>query len=156
MDAAQITLGRWLPHGTDLILSLISSGIPMCPQTMSQILPRRVFVTVGSTRFDALVQAVLTPQVIEMLKSKMFSELVIQCGESELGGIAGGSLKPLGEGETRKAEVLGLQVELFKFKPSLEEDYDRASLIIGHGGEFAPLFLSVLVANVDIRLRNHT
>ncbi|KAH6919023.1 glycosyltransferase 28 [Coprinopsis sp. MPI-PUGE-AT-0042] len=97
---------------------------------MAQLLPRRVFVTVGSTRFDALVHAVLTPQVIDVLKAKKFQELVVQCGESDLSG----KMKPLEDGEVRKGEVHGIMLEMYKFKPSLEEEYDRASLIIGHGG----------------------
>lgn len=107
----------------------------MCPQTMAQILPRRVFVTVGSTRFDALVHAVLSPQVIEVLTKKLFGELVIQCGESDLSGLEGsGMMAGLEDEEMRTGELHGIKYVLYKFKPSLEEEYDRASLIIGHGG----------------------
>ena len=34
----------------------------------------------------------------------------------------------------RTGELHGIKYVLYKFKPSLEEEYDRASLIIGHGG----------------------
>ena len=42
-----------------------------------------VFVTVGSTRFDALVQRVLSEPVLDVLRAKGYRTLDVQCGDSE-------------------------------------------------------------------------
>ena len=42
--------------------------------------PRRVFVTVGTTRFDALVEAVLAPEVLDSLEALGYGALTVQYG----------------------------------------------------------------------------
>ena len=41
-----------------------------------------VFVTVGTTRFDKLIQTVLAPQVLQRLKEKGYTSLTLQTGNS--------------------------------------------------------------------------
>ena len=43
-----------------------------------------VFVSVGTTRFDELILAVLTPEVQKKLKEKGYDRFVIQYGHSEI------------------------------------------------------------------------
>ena len=88
----------------------------------------RVFVTVGSTQFDALVRAILSPSVLISLRSKGYNHVVVQCGTSNV------------EFE-REALDKGLQIrreritiDIWRFKPSLQEDFDAANLIISHAG----------------------
>ena len=45
---------------------------------------RIVFVTVGTTRFDALVETVIKDSVLGVLKEKGYEEVVIQLGNSEI------------------------------------------------------------------------
>lgn len=90
-----------------------------------------VFVTVGSTRFDSLIQTALSIPVLSSLRLKGYSNLVIQCGNSEfdLGNPAG---QPL--------QKEGIDIEIWPFKPTLQAEYERADLVISHAGLF--LFLT--------------
>ncbi|KAF9500986.1 glycosyltransferase family 1 protein [Pleurotus eryngii] len=86
-----------------------------------------VFVTVGSTKFDALIRAVLSADVLQCLQAKGYTSLVVQCGNSRTG-------EPVpNEGKTKMSRE-GVDIELWKFKPSLVEEYEKADLIISHAG----------------------
>ncbi|KAH9951221.1 glycosyl transferase [Amylocystis lapponica] len=87
-----------------------------------------VFVTVGSTRFDSLVQHVLSDTVLDALRSRGYSTLAVQCGNSHFDT---GPFKKAGESWRRNAEV---DTEVWRFKPSLQEEYGKADLIISHAG----------------------
>lgn len=89
----------------------------------------RVLVTVGSTKFDALVETTLSQPVLEALCRKGYSEAVIQCGNSPVDGLAVGSAGM--EGVVHK---YGVDVKIWGFKPSLDDEYDAADLVIGHAG----------------------
>lgn len=90
------------------------------------------FVTVGSTRFDALVQTVLSTPCLSTLHSKGYSRLVVQCGNSdfELKKTSNWSGKSL----TLALEREGIAIEIWHFKPNLQADYDKADLVISHAG----------------------
>jgi beta-1,4-N-acetylglucosaminyltransferase len=66
-----------------------------------------IFVAVGTTSFDALVKAV------DELSQSLSAEVVIQIGR--------GSYEPQ-------------HCEYFRFAPSLTPYYERASVVISHGG----------------------
>ncbi|KAI0647116.1 glycosyl transferase [Trametes meyenii] len=89
-----------------------------------------IFLTVGSTRFDALVQAALSPPVQDALRARGYTSLDVQCGNSDF------DISPLEQrAPDRWQRVDGaLQVNVWRFKPSLREDYERADLIISHAG----------------------
>ena len=78
-----------------------------------------VFVTVGSTRFDALVQTVLSEDVLDVLHKKGYRRIVLQRGDSTLGEADGGE---------------GMEIETWTFKPSIQADIERADLVISHAG----------------------
>ncbi|KIM29009.1 glycosyltransferase family 1 protein [Serendipita vermifera MAFF 305830] len=89
-----------------------------------------VFVTVGSTRFDALVDKVISEEVILSLKSKGFEKMVIQTGHSNVPSGLG-----LKENEDMsQGNIFGLLIEVWPFRPSLKEMYEDAELVIGHAG----------------------
>lgn len=78
------------------------------------------FVTVGTTSFDALVEALDDERVRDCLFSKHgIKHLTIQFGRGEY--------EP-------KTEDVNLTVETFRFKPTLSEEMRHASLIISHAG----------------------
>ncbi|KAJ7285715.1 glycosyltransferase family 1 protein [Mycena rebaudengoi] len=81
----------------------------------------RAFVTVGSFEFDALVQTVLSEPVLLALQSRGYTNLVVQCGNSVFEHVA-------------QPNQHGLEIELWKFKPSLDADVRRADLVVGHAG----------------------
>ena len=88
------------------------------------------FVTIGSTRFDLLVKEILSVRTLEALKSRGCTTLTVQCGNS-----AFEQASLIAKGETTKLSVEGIQVELWKFKPALTKEYEKADLIISHAGQ---------------------
>lgn len=109
---------------------------------------RTVFVTVGTTCFDALVKAVDTPHVKEELWRKGYTELIIQMGR--------GLYIP----SKASGEDGSLAVEYFTFSPSIANYMRSASLIISHAGSgsiFETLRLAkplIVVVNEDL-MDNH-
>lgn len=91
----------------------------------------QAFVTVGSTRFDPLTSASLSLTVIDALKAKGYTRLVVQCGNysgvSELGS-------PTGD-QGWSFEQEGLHVEVWRYKPTLQQEFKTADLVISHAGE---------------------
>ncbi|KIJ16891.1 glycosyltransferase family 1 protein [Paxillus involutus ATCC 200175] len=88
-----------------------------------------VFVTVGSTKFDALVQAAISEPVLAALRNKRYTQVVLQRGNSDLATDGDGSGQdPL---TIRKDSM---EVETWKFKPSIQNDIERADLVISHAG----------------------
>jgi hypothetical protein len=87
------------------------------------------FVTVGTFEFDLLVQTVLSEPVLLALQSKGYTDLVVQCGNSDFEFAAA-----VAQQDAVKIQRHGVEIELWKFKPSLEMDYRRADLIVGHAG----------------------
>lgn len=86
---------------------------------------RRVFVTVGSTKFDALVQEVVHEETFQAFRQAGVTNIVIQCGNSAL---------PSSWTPPLETQLDGLHVEIWRFKPSLEEDISKADLVISHAG----------------------
>nr|CAD1839292.1 unnamed protein product [Ananas comosus var. bracteatus] len=83
---------------------------------------RIVFVTVGTTCFNALVEAVDSEKVKEALWRKGFTHLLIQmgCGTYIPSKVA--------------AEDRSIAVDYFTFSPSIADFLRSASLIINHAG----------------------
>ncbi|KAI0797935.1 glycosyl transferase [Abortiporus biennis] len=86
------------------------------------------FVTVGSTRFDTLVQRALSDSVIDVLRSKGYSKIVVQCGNSDFNTE---SYERCGDCWVRKGDE---DIEVWRFKESLQEEYKQADLVISHAG----------------------
>lgn len=89
-----------------------------------------VFVTVGSTQFDSLVQAIFSDNVLDALRARGYSKLVVQAGNSKF-DIS--RFEQSGDHLLRVA-VNGIEIEAWKFKPSLQEEYEQADLVISHAG----------------------
>lgn len=82
----------------------------------------RVFVTVGTTKFDALVQALDTDACLAALKARGCTNLLLQIGH--------------GEHIPREASaaVPGLEVRHYRHNPQYKQDVAQADLIISHAG----------------------
>ncbi|KAG6525987.1 UDP-N-acetylglucosamine transferase subunit ALG13 homolog [Zingiber officinale] len=109
---------------------------------------KMVFVTVGTTCFDALVKAVDSRQIKEALSKRGYTDLMIQMGR--------GSYAP-----SKVSEEDGpLTVDYFAFSPSIADYLKSASLIISHAGSgsiFETLQLGkslIVVVNEDL-MDNH-
>jgi beta-1,4-N-acetylglucosaminyltransferase len=87
----------------------------------------RVLVTVGSTKFEALVKAVLSQPVLGALTQKGYSDVVVQCGNTQVDELEPTDLE-------RNVHRHGLDIYMWRFKPNLDEEYDAADLVIGHAG----------------------
>lgn len=88
-----------------------------------------VFVTVGSTKFDALVQATVSEPVLTALHAKGFERVILQRGNSHL------DLASTQDSLT--ITKAGVDIETWKFKPSIHDDIERADLVISHAGKQA-------------------
>jgi beta-1,4-N-acetylglucosaminyltransferase len=81
-----------------------------------------LFVTVGTTRFNELVDAVTTTQSLEWMEKEGFTHLLIQYG-------TGSQPKfPPHNGSFQ------IQMECYSFRPSLKQDMETADLILSHAG----------------------
>ncbi|KAI0256625.1 glycosyl transferase [Lactifluus subvellereus] len=87
----------------------------------------RVLVTVGSTKFETLVNAALSQPVLDALAQKGYSDIVIQCGNSQVDELGPTDAE-------RRLHRHGLNIHVWRFRPSLNEEYDAADLVIGHAG----------------------
>ena len=92
-------------------------------------MPGLVFVTVGTTKFDALIKALDNWQVAEVLVARGYSKLIVQKGA---GSYQLSTLVPVGESQQQLSN--GLHVRVFEFAPSLADYMQQADLIISHAG----------------------
>jgi len=94
---------------------------------------RQVFVTVGTTKFDSLIDVVDSIEFHNMLSSLGYNQLVIQIGNYS------GTIKNSIENEDTDSfrdNARGTEFRscYYKYKPSLSNDMDTSDLIITHGG----------------------
>ena len=87
-----------------------------------------LYVTVGSTAFTPLINAVLSEPSLIALRSRGFSKLILQVGNSQVDASHVESLRAGNGGQWEELEV-------YTFKDSLAEDMARADLIVSHAGE---------------------
>ncbi|CAH0719846.1 unnamed protein product, partial [Brenthis ino] len=80
----------------------------------------KIFITVGTTRFDLLCSYVLSPPVLHALKKIGCKEITLQIGNSDVN-----------PGDYEKE---GVKMHLYRFKDSIKQDMCNADLIISHAG----------------------
>lgn len=81
---------------------------------------KTVFVTVGTTRFDELIESITSPENIQTLKDRGYERLVLQVGK--------GSLLPTAD------SCPHITLEAYRFKSSIADDIEQADLVISHAG----------------------
>lgn len=81
---------------------------------------KTVFVTVGTTSFDDLIESITCPETVQALKARGYERLVLQVGR--------GSLLPAAD------SCPHVRLEAFRFKSSIAEDIEQADLVISHAG----------------------
>lgn len=86
---------------------------------------KRVFTTVGSTKFPDLIKAVLSTDTIRILEALGVSELCVQYGTDE---------------QLYHYQIQGLSTTIsvsgFDYSPSIDKEMKSADLIISHAGLF--------------------
>lgn len=93
---------------------------------------RRVFVTVGTTSFDKLIQTVSDITTLQILRERQYTDIMMQIGR--------GQFEPV-----NTAQDFDMKVDYFRYKDSLADDIHHADLVISHAG--AGSCMEVLAAN---------
>lgn len=87
-------------------------------------MPFRIFVTVGTTEFNSLIEAIDCEEFLNLIVRKGCRHLVIQIGRGEVEPSYLVDICP----------TVDIVLEVFRFKPSLTSDMREADLIICHAG----------------------
>lgn len=101
-----------------------------------------LFVTVGSTRFDKLIEKLLSDESLNQIINLGFARLIMQVGQSDY--------DPKKFAQLKSSLSLQIELELYEYKSSIAEDIERADLVVGHAG--AGTCLEVLRANKRLLL----
>lgn len=106
--------------GNDRKLFQVSqSRLVQFAATSHDIASMEAFVTVGTTKFDALVEALDTDACLSALVARGFTSLRLQIGH--------------GQHEPRAA-FPGLELSWYRHDPQYKRDVQRADLVISHAG----------------------
>ncbi|XP_059202269.1 UDP-N-acetylglucosamine transferase subunit ALG13 homolog [Centropristis striata] len=81
---------------------------------------KTVFVTVGTTSFDDLIETITCPEAVQALKARGYEHLVLQVGR--------GALLPAAD------SCPHISLEAYRYKDSIAEDMKQADLVISHAG----------------------
>ena len=101
---------------------------------------KTVFVTVGSTKFECLINRVLQSDILSVLKRHHFTKLILQVGngvhddEALFAFTQPNSSFKTGAEEIVKREKSGLEVVAYRYKRSIRDDMLSADLVISHAG----------------------
>eukprot|EP00762_Andalucia_godoyi_P005402 ANDGO_08365.mRNA.1 UDP-N-acetylglucosamine transferase subunit alg13 len=82
---------------------------------------KAVFVTVGTTKFDDLIAAVVRSDVLQLLVERGYTEMTVQYGRGR-------------EPEYASPPTCPIRIECFSLKPSIQEHFVHADLVISHAG----------------------
>ena len=124
---------RTLPqHFTVTVYRSVFHTSPLPQQRQNMTEPstnRSVFVTVGTTKFDALVEAICSPGVIRRFHENGYTKVTIQYGRGTKP-----SVQSIQSPSSSSLPPSLLSIETYDFKPSLLQDMSNADLIISHAG----------------------
>lgn len=123
---------------------------------------KTVFITVGTTLFDDLINSVTNPLFLDQISNHGYNRIVIQYGKGSLphlrdindkgergkndtisqvnGDVQKGTCQIVrkqsdsSSNSTRSSSTSQVEWEIYRFKSSLEKDMDEADLIISHAG----------------------
>ncbi|UMM31665.1 hypothetical protein L5515_005771 [Caenorhabditis briggsae] len=92
------------------------------------------FVTVGTTLFEELINKVLSEDCLTNLKKIGVKKVRLQIGKGNfeqevVDRVFGGVVADEGS-----ASLEGLEIDYYRFKPSISEDMADAFVVIGHAG----------------------
>lgn len=81
-----------------------------------------LLVTVGSTKFDALIERIFSEDVVTLLTKLRFNQLIVQAGASSYDKHKVYSLREK------------ISIDVFDYKSSLLQDIEEADVVVGHAG----------------------
>jgi len=79
-----------------------------------------VYVTVGTTSFDELIQTVSSDKAIEALADQGYNSMLVQYGR--------------GNEVFYNEKVQSVKIDAYRYKPSIHDDILSADLVISHAG----------------------
>lgn len=85
------------------------------------MIKKRIFVTVGTTKFDELIEKVLSREILEVLATKGYNELVLQIGKTSL----------IPDCTPRYGII---SIEYFTLSPDIIKYMQNADVVISHAG----------------------
>lgn len=103
-----------------------------------------IFITVGTTDFNSLIEAVDCEEFLNFIVRKGCKRLVIQIGRGEV--------EPTYLSEV--CSCVDIELDYFRFKPALSEDMKAADLIICHAGAGSITEALTLQKNVMVVVNN--
>ena len=133
-------------HHTNLATSTTTSDArPAPPPPPHKVSMRRnrptrsIFVTVGTTKFDSLVEAISDPQFLAHMSQDdcgAYTSLTVQYGRGSVVPFADSKngLDGAVDDANYSVHVNGMRCDAYQFKPSLRQDMEDADLIISHAG----------------------
>lgn len=86
----------------------------------------RLFVTVGTTEFEELIEAIDNSDFLQAFRENGFDEIIIQYGR--------GVYQPKNLQPELVKSLYSINLELFRFRDSLQAEFRKADLVIGHAG----------------------
>eukprot|EP01111_Echinosteliopsis_oligospora_P014985 TRINITY_DN5784_c1_g1_i1.p1 TRINITY_DN5784_c1_g1~~TRINITY_DN5784_c1_g1_i1.p1 ORF type:complete len:225 (-),score=56.09 TRINITY_DN5784_c1_g1_i1:387-1061(-) len=119
-----------------------------------------VFVTVGTTLFDALIKVVDNPEFHNMLEKKGYTRIIMQIGNAQY--TPHFNSIDISDDSPRLIEKSKFRAYYYRFKPSaaLADDISSAGLVISHAGagstvESLSKHKPLIVVINDLLMNNH-
>jgi beta-1,4-N-acetylglucosaminyltransferase len=109
-----------------------------------EVYEKTLFVTVGTTLFEDLMQAVTTPEALQWLIDHSYRHWIFQYGKGRRPCIPDGIKSYI---EAKDGEAPHVTLDMYDFKPSLRADMEKADLIVSHAGAGTVQELLQLVAS---------
>lgn len=79
-----------------------------------------MFVTVGTTKFDNLIETICQEKTLKCLQMLGYNRVLLQVGSGDV----------TAEG----VACQGIDIDFYRFKPSIKSDIEDADLVISHAG----------------------
>ncbi|RMZ99560.1 UDP-N-acetylglucosamine transferase subunit ALG13 -like protein [Brachionus plicatilis] len=92
-----------------------------------------VFVTVGTTKFEHLIETILSDNILDILKEQNFNKIILQIGN---GNHQDQNLQNISREKNAAVtfKKKNLEIEAYRYKNTLKDDLNKADLVISHAG----------------------
>ena len=97
-------------------------------------MPFTVLVTVGTTQFDGLVQAVYDDGILDVVSKHEAPRILIQCGVSRVPADVSTRHSSIFGTDCAYTQLRGVDIYAFPYIPSLGELLNAADVVIAHAG----------------------
>ena len=92
-----------------------------------------LFVTVGTTKFEGLINRILNNDILALLNKLQFTTIILQIGN---GIHSDETLQAMSQDRNASVEFTkqGIKIEAYRYKSTLKDDLLKADLVISHAG----------------------